>query len=371
MRRNLNKYTMDDLKEMQMRPPGRQINVAISKILEAIRDTEGDISISFSGGKDSCLVADLYCDVVRGTRYADKPVHLDFADTTNETSAMLRHVDYFPEYLRNRYGVNVELTRFRPKNGRTWAKVILEEGCPFISKRTASSIRKIRSGMNRTGTSYEDAIKLFTDKDELWKVMELEDRGFSHTEVLYLTGWIHSRQRFSKFYRIPRMWLPMLNSPVPVSEVCCSRIKEGSLPNRATMTGEMAQESERRRDDYLYTGCNFRLADGTYKSKPLGPMTEQAVLYGLKTRNVPICEDYGDIVPDGCGGLMCSKCNRTGCALCGFGSHLDPGRFLRIAETEPAKIAFAFRPYDQGGAGYKEICEYMNEYCGTNIQIPE
>ena len=80
MRENL-KYTMDDLREMQKRPPGRQINVAISKILEAIRDTEGDIHISFSGGKDSCLVSDLYCDMVRGTKYADKPVRLDFADT--------------------------------------------------------------------------------------------------------------------------------------------------------------------------------------------------------------------------------------------------------------------------------------------------
>ena len=365
------KYTMQDLMEMQKRSPERQINVAVSKILEAIRDTEGQIHLSFSGGKDSCLMADLYCDVVRATKYAGAPVILDFADTTNETSAMLRHIAFFPEYLRHKYGVNVILNRYRPKKNRTWVKVIREEGCPFVTKRTAASIRKIVAGMRRTGTTYEETLALFTNRDEIRKVRELEARGFSHSEVLALTGWIFAKQKFSQFYRIPKRWLPLLNSPVPVSDVCCARIKESSLPNDVpTMTGEMAYESERRRDAYLYTGCNFRLANGIYKSKPLGPMTEQGVLFGLQSRGVPICSDYGTIVLDENGCLSCSKCNRTGCALCGFGAHMEPERFLRVAETEPAKIKFAFKPYSSGGAGYLEIVEYMNEYCGTRIAVP-
>ena len=46
-------------------------------------------------------------------------------------------------------------------------------------------------------------------------------------------------------------------------------------------------------------------------------------------------------------------------------------RFVRLQETEPAKVTFAFKPYDEGGLGYKETCEFLNEYCGTKIAIPD
>lgn len=41
-----------------------------------------------------------------------------------------------------------------------------------------------------------------------------------------------------------------------------------------------------------------------------------------------------------------------------------------MQETEPNKIKFAFKPLSEGGAGYKEVCEFVNEYCGFKIQIP-
>jgi hypothetical protein len=67
----------------------------------------------------------------------------------------------------------------------------------------------------------------------------------------------------------------------------------------------------------------------------------------------------------------CTKAQRTGCALCGFGIKFDPERFVRLQETEPAKVAYAFKPISQGGLGYKEVCEYTNEYCKTKIVIPK
>lgn len=67
----------------------------------------------------------------------------------------------------------------------------------------------------------------------------------------------------------------------------------------------------------------------------------------------------------------CTKAQRTGCALCGFGIKFDTQRFVRLQETEPSKVAFAFKPISQGGLGYKETCEYLNEYCNTKIVIPD
>ena len=46
-------YTKQDLVEMWKRPLDTQYAVATAKILEAIRNTNGNIKISFSGGKDS------------------------------------------------------------------------------------------------------------------------------------------------------------------------------------------------------------------------------------------------------------------------------------------------------------------------------
>ena len=69
--------------------------------------------------------------------------------------------------------------------------------------------------------------------------------------------------------------------------------------------------------------------------------------------------------------LKCTKAERTGCALCGFGIQYDPERYLRVAETDSAKIRWAFSPRAEGGGGYRELCAFANEYCGTKIIIPD
>lgn len=47
----MNAFSKLDLVEMWKRPVERQYNIAISKMVEAIRDTDGDITICFSGGE--------------------------------------------------------------------------------------------------------------------------------------------------------------------------------------------------------------------------------------------------------------------------------------------------------------------------------
>lgn len=226
--------------------------------------------------------------------------------------------------------------------------------------------------MRKTGCDYETVVKLA--KPDLACVQELFDIGFSKTGVLSLTGYVSYRQAFGKTFMISQRWLPMVNGPVDLSEQCCVKIKEAalrSLHDLNTMTGEQAAESENREAAYLKTGCNIRLSTGEYKSKPFGAMTLDGILFALNYRETPICEDYGCIVQDADGHFRCTKTNRTGCALCGFGCQYDPERFVRLQETEPAKIRFAFKPREQGGAGYKEAIEYMNEHCKTKILIPD
>ena len=368
----MNAFSKAELVEMWKRPVERQYNIAISKMLEAILATEGDITICFSGGKDSSLLLDMYCELITKTAWKDKPIKVAFADTTNETSTMVKFVKYFIPYISNKYGVSIDFDAVRPQKGLTWASFVKENGIPLISKEQSKAIRAVKEDMKRTGCDYETVMRLA--RQDMDAVNELFDIGFSKTGVLSITGYVSSRDSFGKKAVISKKWRPMIACDIDLTHQCCIKIKEASL-NRidscSRMTGEQAQESSFREAAYLKTGCNIRMPDGGYVSKPFGAMTKDGILFALDFRGTPICSDYGSIVKDADGHYRCTKAQRTGCALCGFGCQYDTERFVRLQETEPAKVRFAFKPKSEGGAGYKEAIEYMNEYCGTKVVIPQ
>lgn len=365
-------YTKAQLAEMWKRPVERQYNIAITKMLEAIIATEGDIRIAFSGGKDSSLLLDMYCELVSMTPYKNKPIRVSFADTTNETSAMMKFIKDFIEYEEKKWGVTIDFSAVRPPNKLTWVKFIKENGIPLISKDQAKRIRTVKTDMMRTGIDLDSVTKLYMGG--INAVRELQSFGFSKTSILALTGYVSSRGEFGKKFMLSRKWLPMIGCSEDLTDQCCVKIKEAaldSLPSENRMTGEQAAESENRTASYLKTGCNIKLPSGKYISKPFGAMTADGVLFSLQYRGIPICSDYGEIIKTPDGHYKCTKAQRTGCALCGFGCQYDAERFVRLQETEPAKIKFAFKPVGEGGAGFKEAIEYMNEHCGTKVLIPQ
>lgn len=364
-------YTKRELQEMWKRSPERQYNIAVSKILEAITYTNGEITICFSGGKDSALLLDTYCELIQDTPYADKPVKVVFANTTNETANMISYVSWYITYIQEKHKVSIDFQEVKPPNQLTWAGFVLNNGIPLISKMQSKAIRTVKQDMVRTACDYETVLKL--SKPDLHCVKELFDIGFSKTGVLSLTGYVYKRKEFGKEFMISRRWLPMINCEIWLTEQCCTKIKEAALNQlsaNAMMTGEQAEESRTRENVYLQNGCNARLSNGTYRSKPFGPMTKEGILCAIKHRKIPICADYGEILKEEEKGYYCTKAQRTGCALCGFGCQYDTERFIRLQETEPAKVKFAFKPKMEGGAGFKEAVEYMNEYCGTKVIVP-
>lgn len=309
-----NKVTHSELVEMWKRPVERQHNIAISKIMEAINDTEGNITVAFSGGKDSSLLLDMFAEVWKMTPYSTQPIKVAFANTTVETGTMISFVRFFIGYIEKKYDVKIDLTETRPKNGQVWANVIKQEGLPLISKDAAKLIRVIRRDMDRNNVSYQQVVdhSSKTEHDVKW----LRDAGFANTAICGITGYVTSKDFFGNI-KLAKRWYPMLACPVPISEKCCEIVKEypmKAIDGKQFMTGEQAAESKRRLNKYLITGCNARLYDGSYKSKPFGSMTNNGILWSIKHRNVPICPDYGDIVKDG-DNYKCTKCQRTGCAF--------------------------------------------------------
>ena len=123
-------------------------------------------------------------------------------------------------------------------------------------------------------------------------------------------------------------------------------------------------------------------------STPMAFWTNNDVLQYIKENNVEICSVYGNIVPDYCGEqlegqmdfcdlglaednrkLKMTGCDRTGCMFCGFGCHLgNDQRFVNMKKTHPKQYEFIMKPREQGGLGYKEIIDWLNEHGDLNIK---
>lgn len=154
------------------------------------------------------------------------------------------------------------------------------------------------------------------------------------------------------------------------------------------MTAQMASESRLRTSQWLKNGCNgFQMKSPI--SNPMSFWTEQDVLLYIKQNNLPVCSVYGDLVEiegketkvkdQDILGLFdqdrtyyqFTGCQRTGCMFCGYGCHLEKpgeGRFLKMKETHPKQYDYIMRPTEQGGLGYKEIIDWINEHGGFNIE---
>ena len=373
-------YTKKELMKLINEPVEWQYQRIQAKMLEALNWTNGDILLCFSGGKDSALLLDMYCELVKMVGMGNTPIKVGWANTTNETTTMNKYVKWFIDRTQEKYGVNIAFEEVKPENNQTFVTVAKENGLPFVSKMVAATLRKVTKDMESKGITYDDVKNLHNP--DIKSRDALREMGLNATTVLAFTGWSCNRNDFGTEFILAKRWMPLLDikratgKDIRFSEKCCTILKKDPIarlnyPN--IMTGEQATESKSREAAWLKTGCNYRFADGSIRSKPLGSVSLDAILYAIKYRNIPICSDYGEIeeymsCDKKC--YRCTKAQRTGCALCGFGIARDPDRFVRLQESDPSKVAFAFKPIEKGGLGYKEVCEYSNEYCGTEIVIP-
>ena len=146
------------------------------------------------------------------------------------------------------------------------------------------------------------------------------------------------------------------------------------------MMGQMASESKLRTQKWLMYGCNgFEMKHQV--SNPMAFWTEQDVLLYITEHNIPICSVYGEIVKDnevdgqldfadlglfdvGQPTLKVTGYDRTGCMFCGFGCHIQPSpnRFERMKETHPKQYEYIMKPWDEGGLGYKDVIDWINEH---------
>ena len=374
-------YTEDEVRKMWERDPEEQYQIALAKCLEAIVRMDGEIAVSFSGGKDSAVLLYIMASAWTLSKHKEDPLMVFFADTSNEFVTARTYRKEYIRWIEEKFEIKIEY--HEAKADESYFNVVDTIGLPFISKKVSRMIRDVKEMFAKLGLKYSDIEshmpQHYTQKhiDSMIEAADyMRGLGFSDTFVLNLTK-IRSDKKIGLRY-LHVQYRPINdNEQIVLSEKCCDILKkeplkkaEKEIGNFLPVTGEMAMDSRDRMTAYRMTGCNLFDSDRP-KSKPLGPMTEQAILQFIYTRKLPIMPPYGECKCNECGEYKLTGEQRTGCKLCGFGLVYDPERFTRLYKFEPKIVQFAFTSKENGGLGYRKVCKFLNENCGMKIAIPE
>ena len=299
----LNDY---EIRQRQSLPLEQKIILSQQRIMEWYDFYEGDVYVSFSGGKDSSVLL----DIVRGVR-PDVPAV--FVDTGLEYPENRDHVKTIS---------NLEII----KPNMPFPKVIEKWGYPVVSKEQSQFIYEYRN----------------TNSEKLRDIR--------------LNGNKWGRGKISK------KWLYLLDAPFKISDKCCNELKKKPFykyekrTGRKGFIGVMAEESSKRVQDYGRFGCNAFDCKRPI-SRPMGFWTEQDVLRYIKELKLPYSALYGDIVEDKSGVLHTTGVARSGCVYCLFGVHIEqePNRIQCLKQTHPK-----LHNYCIGKLGLKEVLEFID-----------
>ena len=340
------KHTIDDLRQMQSLPLSAKILMTKNRIRDWYEYFDGQVYVSFSGGKDSTVLLHIAREL-----YPD--IEAVFINTGLE----------YPE-IRQFAKTFDNVTILRPK--MRFDEVIKKYGYPIISKDIALTIHYAKQNNAEWAWKRLNGINIKTNEPSE-----------------YMKG------RYGKYK-------PLTQVDFNCSNWCCLVMKEKPLSviakSKKPITGILAGESERRTDAWLKTGCNA-FDSKKPMSKPMSFWTEQDVLQYIKENNIPIASVYGDVVyknEDGfmyqdsiCGGKLCTTgCDRTGCIFCAFGAHLDErgggrSRFERLKETHPRQYEYCmgggaydddgFWKPNKDGLGMKHVFDELNKIYGKGF----
>lgn len=313
----------------------------------------GQCYVSFSGGKDSTVLAYLAARYLSSFRTPPWELNLVFVNTGLEYPEIQKFVNEYAAWLRREFPrVTVNLVRLRPK--MNIRQVVTKYGYSIVGKAVASAVADARHNPNGL-------------------------------RMKRLRGESVRKDGQPSVYNCEK-WEFLLDAPFLISDKCCSAMKKSPLKTYAHKTGQqatsavMAEESRLRMTYWLKSGCNA-FEGKQPMGKPMSFWTEQDVLRFIVERQLPYASVYGDIVAsDGendygatlidCN-LHCTGCQRTGCMFCGFGAHLEKGvnRFERMKLTHPKHYQFCigggafdtdglWKP-TKDGLGYARVLDYI------------
>ncbi len=388
------KHEMWELQQMQSLGLESKVRMTETRIKGWVQEYgEDGVYVSFSGGKDSCVLLDIARNI-----YPD--MKAVFVDTGLEYPEIREFVKTFD---------NVDW--IKPK--MNFRQVIEKYGYPFISKEVSECVYGAKRYLDQVAEGKENPSYLyeFQKLNAQGKYGERPEK--KHDQYVQRLNGTYEQEGAKEGsnnedasegtpktnlsqYNCKRYQFFLEDGAPPISNMCCSVMKKKPVHNYAKETGrnpitaQLAGESRLRTEKWLLHGCNgFDLKSPI--SNPMSFWLEQDVLLYIYEHHLPICSVYGDVVEDyEAEGevegqmdfsdygifeksrkiLKTTGCERTGCMFCGFGCHLEksPSRFEKMKETHPKQYEYIMKPWDEGGLGYKEVIDWINEHGNLDIK---
>lgn len=247
----------------------------------------GDVYVSFSGGKDSTVLLHLI-------RKIFPKVPAVFIDTGLE----------YPE-IRSFIKTVENVTTIKPKIPFT--SIIKKYGYPIISKENAQKIEEIRN----TKSEKLKNKRLFGDS---------KNNG-----------------------KLPKKWGYLLNAPFKISSKCCYFLKKYPFKVFEKETGlkpyiaTMADDSFLRKTSYLRSGCNSFNSKRPV-SNPISFWMEKDIFAYIEKYNLRISDIYN------------KGYKNTGCMFCMFGCHLEKqnNKFIQMKATHPKLYSYCINKLELG-----------------------
>lgn len=298
--------TQRDLDMLKALPLELKIEKSKVRIREWYYKNNGQVYVSFSGGKDSTVLLHL-------VRSEFPDVVAVFSDTGLEYPEIKEFIKTIP---------NVEW--LKPK--MSFLQVIEKYGYPVISKEVSEMIYQVHQY-----------------KESNPKLIEKRMNGIGKNKV----------------GKIPEIWKPLLNADFKISNKCCNVLKKAPFAKferereLKPIVGTMTEESRQRKQSWLKHGCN------AFDSKrpislPISFWSEEDIWEYIKLNNI----EYSKIYDMGY--------KRTGCVYCLYGCQKEKegeGRFERMKITHPQLYKYVIENMKIG-----DILKKVNELCGTNIK---
>lgn len=309
------KHTAADLVQMQSLPLDAKIKMTERRIQAWHEHYDGQVYVSFSGGKDSTVLKHIVDSL-----FSDVPSV--FINTGLEFPEIRRFALAQPGVVR----VDPEMRFY---------DVIRRYGYPVVSKEVSDCVHDARNALEKNPNA-------------------------STFRIQRLRGTLKAPDGSPSKYNCAK-WSFLLDAPFRVSAKCCDILKKNPAKNyqkqtgRFPITGTMAQESRMRWNKWIKYGCNAFDAKEPI-SAPMSFWTEQDVLRYIKETGIEIASVYGNIVEDESGLLRLTGEPRTGCMFCGFGVHCDasPNRFERMKITHPRQYDYCMKEL-----GLAEVLDFM------------
>ena len=241
-------HDVERLKELQALPLERKVGFTAARIAEWYHHWNGQVHVSFSGGKDSTVL--LY--IARKLFPDIKAVFIDTGLEYPEIRAFVKTWD------------NVDW--IRPK--LSFLQVIQKYGYPVISKEISQFVYYARSGQK---SAMQKLCLVPVDKCKI-----------------------------GNRYLFPQWGFLVKDAPFPISHRCCDILKKGPAHEYSDKTktkpivATMTEESMLRKNQWIRNGCNAFDAKRPI-SKPMSFWLEDDVLRYIQTMNIPIASCYGKI----------------------------------------------------------------------------